>query len=375
MSNQSSLPENPNRLIDYSGSQLRDIWLAGGCFWGVEAYMTRVPGVADTTVGYANGRTDNPTYEDVCYRNTGHAETVHVRYAPERVSLDALLRQFFQIIDPTSRNRQGNDHGSQYRSGIYYLDPADLDVIRQVVAEEQDKHQRPIVTEIELLRRFDAAEEYHQDYLEKNPQGYCHVRFDTLPAADRPGAAPVILPEQYPRPTDEVLRQTLAPGQYQVTQKNATERPFTGAYWDLDDPGLYVDVATGEPLFSSRDKFDAGCGWPSFSKPIDPALVREKKDNGHGMARTEVRSRSGDSHLGHLFTDGPAESGGLRYCINSAALRFIPLASTAPPCASSLLAEMEQEGYGAFIPLVVNFDTEHKHDSKRLQRNAEKSGP
>ena len=353
----SFLPDNPNLLIDYSASRLRDIWLAGGCFWGVEAYMARVPGVADTSVGYANGRTDSPTYEDVCTRNTGHAETVHVRYDPERISLTGLLEQFFLIIDPTSRNRQGNDRGSQYRSGVYYLDPADLAVITAFVAAEQKKHDKPIVTEVERLRRFDAAEDYHQDYLEKNPQGYCHVHFDTLPK-EMPDAAeqvqvqaqaqvqvkvtrkPVVDPTRYPRPSDDDLHRNLTPGQYQVTQKDATEQPFTGAYWDLDEPGIYVDVVTGEPLFVSSDKFDSGCGWPSFSKPLDPAVVHERIDKSHDRSRTEIRSRSGDSHLGHVFTDGPADAGGLRYCINSAALRFIPL------------AEMEQAGYGSFIPLV-----------------------
>lgn len=341
-----SLPDNPNQAIDYNNSRLADIWLAGGCFWGVQAYMARVFGVAETSVGYANGRTDNPSYEDVCRRNTGHAETVHVRYDPERVSLADLLSQFFQIIDPTSRNRQGNDHGSQYRSGIYYLEDAVLPVIRSVVATEQKKYDRPIVTEIERLRRYDLAEDYHQDYLEKNPNGYCHISFDTLEqvAKKPPVARPLLDPARFPKPTDDELRSRLTPEQYLVTQKNGTERPFSGVYWNNDEPGLYVDIVSGEPLFSSSDKFDAGCGWPSFSRPVDPQVIHEKIDKSHGMVRTEVRSRSGDAHLGHVFTDGPADRGGLRYCINSASLRFIPL------------ADMEKEGYGAYIGWVEQGD-------------------
>ena len=181
MSHNSVLPPNPNRKIDYSGAVLCDIWLAGGCFWGVEAYIARLPGVAATTVGYANGITENPTYREVCSHKTGHAETVHVRYDPARVSLTSLLQSFFQIIDPTSLNRQGNDLGAQYRSGIYYRDERDLAIIRQAVAAEQERHSRPIVTEILPLRQFFPAEEEHQKYLEKNPGGYCHVSFASLP--------------------------------------------------------------------------------------------------------------------------------------------------------------------------------------------------
>jgi len=174
------LPSNPNKEVDFSHSDLQEIWLAGGCFWGTEAYMARVPGVADTTVGYANGRTENPTYEEVCHRNTGHAEAVLVRYDPARLSLAALLKHFYAIIDPTALNRQGGDTGTQYRSGIYYRDKTDLPVITAVTKEEQIAHARPVVTEILPLVHFFPAEAYHQDYLEKNPGGYCHVHFDTL---------------------------------------------------------------------------------------------------------------------------------------------------------------------------------------------------
>lgn len=333
------LPANPNLLVDFSKSKLKEIYLAGGCFWGVEAYMARVPGVADVKVGYANGRTDNPTYEDVCYRNTGHAETAKVVYDPARITLADLLRQFFLIIDPTSRNRQGNDVGSQYRSAIFYIDPGDHLVIHQVIGEEQKKHDRPIVTQVELLRRFDLAEEYHQQYLEKNPEGYCHVSFETLPNARVALQHPTIDPVNYPKPPDAVLKKHLSAQEYSVTQENATERPFTGRYWNHSDEGIYVDVVTGEPLFTSKDKFQSDCGWPSFSKPIEKEVIVEQIDKTFGMERTEARSRSGDSHLGHVFTDGPRDKGGLRYCINSAALRFIPR------------ADLEKEGYGAFRAL------------------------
>lgn len=361
MHHDNSLPENPNLQIDYSTRELRKIYLAGGCFWGSQAYLARVPGVAATSVGYANGRTIRPSYQDVCYNNTGHAETVEVTYDPAVVHLEDLLAQYFQIIDPTMLNRQGNDRGTQYRTGIYYTDPADLPVIENLIREEQEKYKLPIVTEVRPLERYDPAEDYHQDYLEKNPGGYCHVGFSTLPkgpvilptidpvrfqqqaaepqvqSARSRDQKPVIDPSRFPRPETAVLRKNLTPLQYAVACENATEHPFTGAYWREERTGLYVDVATGEPLFSSKDKFDSGCGWPSFARPIEPAVVRENRDKSHGMERVEVRSRSGDIHLGHVFTDGPASRGGLRYCINSAAVRFIPL------------ADLEREGYGDWV--------------------------
>ena len=328
-----NIPPNPNRATDYTGRELRDIWLAGGCFWGTEAYMARIPGVADTQVGYANGHIENPTYEQVCRHDTGFAETVQVRYDPHRIGLTELLGYFFEIIDPTSLNRQGNDVGSQYRSGIYYRDLDDLPVILAAVAKVAKQYSRPLVTEVKPLENYFSAEEYHQDYLEKNPNGYCHVSFDTLPKAYE---------AHYLKPEPARLRSLLTPIQYSVTQENDTERPFTGEYWNNHRPGLYVDIATGEPLFTSKDKFDSGCGWPSFAKPVDKKVIKEKRDLSHGQVRIEVRSITGDSHLGHVFTDGPAELGGLRYCINSAALRFIPL------------EELDAEGYGAWKERVTS---------------------
>ncbi len=330
-----ALPDNPNTAIDYTRTDLADIWLAGGCFWGTEAYLARVFGVADTTVGYANGHTDHPTYHDVCHNGTGHAETVHVRYDPGRVSLETLLRHFFAIIDPTSLNRQGGDHGTQYRTGIYWRLEADVPVIRAVMAEEAKKHTQPLVTEVMPLVHFFPAEDYHQDYLEKHPDGYCHVHFDTLSEA-----FVQVDPGAYAKPGPEQLRATLTPLQWQVTQQAATERPFDNAYWNRHEDGLYVDVTTGEPLFLSADKFDSGCGWPSFVEPVDPQVVAYRTDTSHGMSRTEVRSRVGDAHLGHVFEDGPADRGGKRFCINSAALRFIPR------------ADLEREGYGRYLPLL-----------------------
>lgn len=307
--------------------------------------------MAKVTVGYANGKTENPTYTEVCSGRTGHTEAVHVRYDPARVTLASLVRHFFRVIDPTALNRQGNDQGVQYRSGIYYRDREDLPVIQSVIAEVRQKNRKPVVTEVLPLANFYLAEEYHQDYLEKNPGGYCHIDFRSLAedqkginleAPPKPDSATHEQPGPggYQKPPPETLKKKLTPLQYNVTQRNETEPPFDNPYWKKDEPGLYVDVATGEPLFSSKDKFDSGCGWPSFAKPIDPESVTYQSDHRLGMERVETRSRAGNSHLGHRFEDGPLESGGLRYCINSAALRFIPL------------AEMEKEGYGAFIPLV-----------------------
>lgn len=312
---------------------VREIYLAGGCFWGVEAYMARIDGVIDAVSGYANGKTENPSYEDLIYRNSGHAETVKVLYDSKRLSLDEVLIYYFRIIDPTSLNRQGNDIGVQYRTGIYYKDAADLPVIKGRIEELQKEYDRPIAVEVDVLKQFFNAEEYHQDYLDKNPAGYCHIDLNKA-------YEPVIRVSDYPRPSDEEIKSKLTAEQYDVTQRNATEPSFMNKYVDLTDPGIYVDVVTGEPLFSSKDKYHSGSGWPSFTRPIASYVVKYVVDKSLFMTRTEVRSRSGDSHLGHMFEDGPKDRGGLRYCINSAALRFVPL------------AEMEAQGYGDLISKV-----------------------
>lgn len=317
---------NATMPMDYDMDQMREIYLAGGCFWGVEAYMQKIPGVYEVTSGYANGDTENPSYEEVIYDDTGHAETVHVTYDSSKVDLTTLLVYYFKVINPTSVNKQGNDIGSQYRTGIYYTDNDDLKTIQTVMDEEQKKYDKTIVVEVLPLDNYALAEEYHQDYLEKNPNGYCHI---DLSIADDP----IIDPKNYVKPDDETLKKTLTDIQYEVTQNNNTERAFSNTYWDTYDRGIYVDVVTGEPLFSSTDKYDSGCGWPSFTKPIIADVVTHHEDTSYNMVRIEVRSRSGDSHLGHVFDDGPADRGGKRYCINSASIKFIPY------------EEMSAEGY------------------------------
>lgn len=311
----------------------RDIWLAGGCFWGVEAFFKRIPGVIATSVGYANGATQNPGYYDI--PKTGHAETVQVTYDQEQAPLAELLEYYFLIIDPTSLNRQGNDMGKQYRTGIYYTEEQDLPVIRRAVAAEQEKYKKKILVEVLPLEHYYLAEEYHQDYLGKNPHGYCHI---DLSQAER--ALKSKKESAYKIPTDEELKQKLTPLQYDVVRNSATEPPFRNEYWDNHERGIYVDAASGEPLFVSADKFESGCGWPSFTRPISPDMLVFKNDRSAGMVRTEVRSRYADSHLGHVFTDGPRDRGGLRYCINSASLRFIPE------------DKMQEMGYGAYLKLL-----------------------
>lgn len=315
---------------------MSEIYLAGGCFWGTEKYLSSIRGVLSTQVGYANGNTENPTYEEVCHKNTGHAETVHVIYDPAVLTLEFLLELYYEAIDPVSVNRQGGDIGTQYRTGIYYVNDADRPVIERSIANLQKRYSKPVAIEVEPLRNFYPAEEYHQKYLDKNPGGYCHIPRAKFEKA----ASAVVNPAEYKAPDTKELRQKLTAAQYEVTQNSATEPPFHNEYWDFFKPGIYVDITTGEPLFASSDKFESGCGWPSFSKPIDPNVIKERLDTSHGMQRIEVRSRVGNAHLGHVFNDGPKESGGLRYCINSASLRFIPK------------EDMEKEGYGYLSDLV-----------------------
>ena len=314
-----------------SKQEQRIIYLAGGCFWGLEAYMERIQGVTDAVSGYANGKGDTTNYQ--LLHATDHAETVKVTYDPNKISLDKLLQYYFRVIDPTSINKQGNDRGRQYRTGIYYQNEQDKAVIEAALKTLQSKYQEPIQIEVEPLKNYVEAEEYHQDYLKKNPNGYCHI---DIKKADEP----LIDDKKYPKPSDTELKQKLTALQYDVTQGKHTERSFSNEYWDNFTPGIYVDITTGEPLFSSKDKFESGCGWPSFTKPIAAEVAEYQKDNSFNMTRIEVLSRSGHAHLGHVFDDGPRDKGGLRYCINSASIKFIPL------------DEMEKQGYGDLIPFV-----------------------
>ncbi len=315
---------------------LQAIYLAGGCFWGVEEYMSRIAGVYDATSGYANGTTENPTYSEVLSGNTGHAETVRVLYNPQQVGLDVLLEKFFKVVDPTTHNRQGNDVGASYRSGVYYVNEEDLPVIEAQIEKLDEEYEQPIVTEVMPLQNFGEAEEYHQDYLKNNTTGYCHIDLSAVGTVSE-----MIASQEYAVPSDEELQQTLTELQYAVTQEDGTEPPFDNEYDTNKDVGLYVDIVTGEPLFLSIHKYDSGTGWPSFTRPIVEDAVTEHEDRGFGSVRTEIRSSEGDSHLGHVFTDGPDDRGGLRYCMNSAALRFVPY------------NEMPQQGYGYLQHLLL----------------------
>ena len=307
---------------------MAEIYLAGGCFWGLEEYFSRIEGVKKTTVGYANGQVESTNYQLI--HQTDHAETVHLIYDEKRVSLREILLYYFRVIDPLSVNKQGNDVGRQYRTGVYYTNQADKAVIEQVFAEQEKQLGQKIAVELEPLRHYVLAEDYHQDYLKKNPGGYCHINVNDA-------YQPLVDPSQYEKPTDAELKEQLTQEQYQLTQLSSTENPFNNAYNATFEEGIYVDVTTGEPLFFAGDKFESGCGWPSFSRPIAREVLRYYEDKSHGMERIEVRSRSGNAHLGHVFTDGPESTGGLRYCINSAALRFIPK------------EKMEAEGYAYLL--------------------------
>ena len=308
---------------------MAEIYLAGGCFWGLEEYFSRISGVLQTSVGYANGQVETTNY--LLIKETDHAETVQVVYDEKVVSLREILLYYFRVIDPLSVNQQGNDRGRQYRTGIYYKEEADLPTINTVVREQELLIGRKIAVEVEKLRHYILAEDYHQDYLKKNPGGYCHIDV-------RDAEKPLIDAANYEKPSQAVLREQLSEESYRVTQEAATEAPFSNAYDQTFEEGIYVDITTGEPLFFAKDKFASGCGWPSFSRPISKELIHYYQDLSHGMERIEVRSRSGNAHLGHVFTDGPQELGGLRYCINSASLRFIAK------------DEMEEAGYGYLLP-------------------------
>ncbi|MDR2044404.1 MAG: peptide-methionine (R)-S-oxide reductase MsrB [Clostridium sp.] len=308
---------------------MKTIYLAGGCFWGLQKYLSLIQGVLITEVGYANGAAADPTYGQVC-AGSGHAETVRVDYDESVITLTRLLDLYADAIDPTSVNRQGGDFGIQYRTGIYYVDETDRDILAGWLALLGESLAKPVAIELKPLENYAKAEEYHQNYLEKNPGGYCHIGSDKFACAAN----------ALHHTKNGKLRGKLTPMQYEVAVGGATEPPFQNEYYDSFEPGVYVDIISGKPLFVSTDKFESGCGWPAFSKPIDAALVRELADDSYGRTRTEVRASESGAHLGHVFDDGLPELGGLRYCINSASLRFVPK------------ADMEREGYGEYLRLV-----------------------
>jgi len=307
---------------------------AGGCFWCMVTPFEEMPGIQEVVSGYTGGRTENPTYEEVCSETTGHAEAVQIAYDPEIMPYEKLLGIFWQQIDPTDPGGQFHDRGESYRTAIFYHteEQRKLAEASKAELEASGRFDRPIVTAIEPADPFYPAEDYHQDFHRKNPYRYKMYR---------KGSGRDAFIERHWRMEKDAdeLKKRLTPLQYEVTQNNGTEPPFRNEFWDHNEEGLYVDIVSGEPLFTSMDKFDSNCGWPSFTKPLRSGSVVERTDLSHGMVRTEVRSREADSHLGHVFDDGPRDHGGLRYCINSAALRFIPK------------DDLEKEGYAEYRKL------------------------
>lgn len=324
---------------------------AGGCFWCMETPFEGLEGVSAVISGYSGGDAQNPTYQQVGSGNTGHAESIQIHFDPSRISYQRLLDLYWRQIDPTDAGGQFVDRGSQYRSAIFVHDDEQrrLAEASKGELERSGRFSKPIVTEIVTYEKFWPAEEYHQDFFKKNP-----VRYHTYRAGSGRDAfiektwgkdahamkttSDSAADSRYAKPSDAELEKKLTKLQYQVTQKEGTERPFQNEYWDNHRDGIYVDVVSGEPLFSSKDKFESGTGWPSFTRPLEPDNVVTKQDSSLFMTRVEVRSKHADSHLGHVFSDGPRPTG-MRYCMNSASLRFVAK------------EDLEKEGYGQFLSL------------------------
>jgi len=322
-------------------ARTREAIFAGGCFWCLEPPFESLNGVSEVISGYTGGTVANPTYQQVVRGKSGHYEAVRVVYDDELISYKELLDVFWRNIDPTDRYGQFYDRGQQYQTAIFYANESEKKLAERSKAalENSGKFDEPIVTDILPASEFYDAEEYHQDYYKKNPSRYNNYSI----GSGRKGFLAETWKESewdmFKKPSDRKLKKSLSELQYHVTQNDGTEQPFANEYWDHHEKGIYVDIVSGEPLFSSTDKFDSGTGWPSFTKPIDENFLVSTTDTSLFMVRTEVRSKNADSHLGHVFNDGPVEEGGQRYCINSASLRFVPL------------EDLEAEGYGKYLAL------------------------